>query len=369
MKAARPVLSVLVLLGLTLTGCPSPQKPTSAWPLDPKNVVATVEGFQRLAGEDAPGAFSRHMAPEAVRPFRSVTKLGWVQSHPGGVPPALFARIWGSFFHTSIYAVSYTGPHNVLVAFCNPWSDVLAVTMWEEKDGVVRITDADVVPADFFHNRGRPPFDLIPEWRKSKEPPMLSVPEATYKAVRAFQGAFAGLRPLEKDRAARMGEAEIEASRKRSANWRSEVPALQNPQTRDACHFAAGMRIQRNFTAIDAFCKGDKFRDLREQTLQLLKKLHAGGLGDVLRTATGTIPEARAALERDMTGKWNQVSVVSFCATKNFRFVLMQTAETANAFLCFMYRQKPKTQQWYLWRIDLVNHQAYYTYKQKHGEI
>ncbi len=349
----------LSLIGLlAMVGCSTGRD--AGWSMNQRALLGAIEQFRDLAGKDAPGAFSRFMDPGTSEVFDEVTACGWVESHPFGLPEGLSKRVWSFFFNTSLYGVQYTGPQNALVAFYNPWSDVVVITMWSTDGKWMFISDAEVLAGDFLRKAGRPPYLGVPLWKRGEQLPLTAVADADYRTIRAFHDVFKPMLPHAPAKDRKLSADEIKALSKKASDWRKHLPNLKNQKLLDANYLSAGLMLNRNFASIDTFGKDARFASIYKECVSTLERLQNGQLEKVLATADETPAQTRKALAEEMTDKWNRVSLVSFADSKACRFVFLQTDKKADYYLCFTYRPGAAKNQWRLRRIDLINHKAYY---------
>ncbi len=359
--------SALSLVGLlAMVGCATGRD--AGWPMNPRALVGAVEQFRDLAGKDAMGTLPRFMDAEIAETFDEVTACGWVESHPFGLPKGLSKRVWEFFFNTSVYDVQYTGPQNALVAFYNPWSDVVVITMWHTDGEWMFISDAEVLAGDFLRKAGRPPYAGVPLWRRGDQLPLTAVADAANRTIRAFHNVFSPMLPTVTEKSGNLSAAEIEALSKKASDWRSLLPNLKVQKFMDANHLAAGLMLNRNFASIDTFLKSDQFASVRDECVSTLDRLRDGQIEKVLAAADETPAHTQKVLAEEMSGKWNRVSIVSFADSKAYRLVFLQTDQTADYYLCFTFRPDAAKKQWRLRRIDLINHKAYYLDKTREKE-
>lgn len=359
--------SALSFVGLlAMVGCATGRN--AEWPMNPRALVGSVEQFRELAGKDATKTFPRFMDAEIAETFDEVTACGWVESHPFDLPKGLSKRVWEFFFNTSLYDVQYTGPQNALVAFYNPWSDVVVITMWRTDGEWMFISDAEVLAGDFLRKAGRPPYSGVPIWRSGNQLPLTAVADATYRTIRAFHNVFSPMLPTATGNTGNLSAAEIKALSKKASDWRSLLPNLKVQRFMDANHLAAGLMLNRNFASIDTFGKSDQFASVRAECASTLGRLRNGQIKEVLAAADETPTHTQKVLAEEMSDKWNRVSIVSFADSKACRFVFLQTDQTSDYYLCFTFRPDAAKKQWRLRRIDLVNHKAYYLDKTREKE-
>ena len=81
-----------------------------SWMLRPEALVGAIEQFRADVHADPQKVFAERMPSESAAVFRDVADQAYKPVVPKGTPPAMFRRVWGFFFDTSIYVIHYAGP-------------------------------------------------------------------------------------------------------------------------------------------------------------------------------------------------------------------------------------------------------------------
>lgn len=122
-------LALLFLLVVVTALCAQPSPPQRDPPGSPAASVDSVQQaallvassrFKLLAADSYPRALFEFATPAAVARFRDLDATTWTATDPG------FG--WSFFLGTSVQAVATPVSGTNLVAYYNPWSDVLLLT-------------------------------------------------------------------------------------------------------------------------------------------------------------------------------------------------------------------------------------------------
>ena len=352
-----------------------------SWMLRPEALVGAIEQFRADVHADPQKVFAERMPSESAAVFRDVADQAYKPVFPKGTPPAMFRRVWGFFFDTSIYVIHYAGPKTALVAFYNPWTDVAAILLWDEGSVGPRIGDAEVVTGDYLRGQRAPPWKLVPGWRRLSKPPPLAVAENAYQTTEGFVRLFGPLRAPSAEELRTMTDAQLQAELKRLADWRAHAPGMQDRRIRGGNRLCAGARLRMNLFALDVLASTKALAPLRTSAFAALEKFAAGQGETVLAQARHTPAPVREVVLRESPERWGKQSVVCYGLSDDVRggFVFTTRWDEPNTFWSLVLaspgvagaasrpapRAAPPSGPWTPMRSDCINFQGYFRARQQ----
>jgi hypothetical protein len=267
----------------------------SDWKLLPIKFVPVIDKFRLLAAKNPTAAFFKYMKPEVNSRLGELNKMLW--------PVSGAEDGWSFFFNTSPYTVNYIDVDKVVVAFYNPWSDVVLFTSWQN----TFITDFEVVPGDFVRRNGRPAYESVPSWLRGRKGvlPLVVLRDNSeiinkINAMFSYRGRFRKLN-----------------------NWRDANPNLKNPDVINTCILGSGIMLESNMVRLEKFFEDPSQKTVRAQLDIILTYLKNGMTDAVLAMGPETSDVSKNAIKKHMAKRWDMVYVASCSFNKKFSTVFL----------------------------------------------
>ena len=287
--------------------------------MEPEILLGTINEFWDIAKKDPDLACALFMTIDAELAFAPVMELTGIGLN--------------YFFNAAVLEMCYQSPVHGMVAFYNPWVDVILITAWRVENDRPMIYDTELLTGDFLRHSGVPPYDVIPLWlRDGKDPPPDAVVRSTNETMKVFR---------------------VIMSRALPGHWRLEITNLENPDLLAINNAAAALMFSDRLSAFSAFIREKSQRPLRDATFETLDALREGRVQEVLDEARSTPPAAGMILKDFMKGRWNRTDVVSTARVKNGDLVFLTMPDWPTCFLSFFF--KTDAAKAVLERIDVVS--------------
>lgn len=302
-------------------------------------LLVGVNRFKQISLGDYEKALLMFATKEAVAKFRNFNTHIWVDT-----PPKM---AWSYFMSSSVHAVAGMGRQQPLVAFYNPWSDVLLITEWRLDADIPRLVDAEMLMGDWL--RTAMALDSAPHWLRTGAFAPAALGASVAQSVAHFEELF---------------------QRAGDSSWRKQLPILEDRALLTELNYpAVALMLLSNLQNIHDFRTLTKAADpkmaaCRRLALDLVRTAVKGQFRTLRNTANETLPETWRLLER-LDPKWfRTLEAVAVIKGEDGCLVFLSPVFEAVSSLGLFFRGTKDRLT--LRRVDVIDYSGFY--RRLHGQ-
>lgn len=306
-------------------------------------LLTVVHRFKEIALVDYEEALALYADQRTISKFKTIDDQVWLATSP---------RIgWSFFVSVSIHAVGITKNKQPLVAFYNPFSDIFLITLWRMDETIPRMTDAEILLADWIR-ADTTVLSPVPFWLRTEIFKPAALGNSVAESITAFEQLFS----IESDE-----------------YWRKKLLILEDQQLlTDVNYPAIGIMLYNSMTNIDNFrtaVKNDNPRmaSCREATIAALHSAGQGKINELLIGADETSFEIQTIL-RKLDPEWFRTldATAAFTGSDGCLVFLSPVINSSGSLSLFF---KGEGDEFTLKRIDVVSYTGFYNKLNKIGIV
>ncbi len=145
-------------------------------------------------------------------------------------------------------------------------------------------------------------------------------------------------------------------------SWREIIPNLKDNKILEANYYGAGVllagTIRELVDATVAAPADDASKAYRAKLPRVLRQMNSGEISELLKEASGTLPEMQAALLKMPAKEWKVFRVTSFLPGKNKCMVMLGKGNDPDLYLGLLLSLSGKEAK--LERMDLLSFRSFY---------
>lgn len=294
------------------------------------SLMISATQFKQMAHNDYAVALLTLATPRGMAQLNEIDLALWSpeQSQAG----------WQLFFDGGMQIYSLGNITSPLIGYYNPYSDTVLITKWQAHDEIYKISDAELIQADWLHRQSNE-LSVIPRWLRKEGSLPLALGISVAETTAAFETVF---------------------SSKETKQWRQQLSVLNNDSLKSLNYHAAALTLndhlinQLNYQQPNT----DTMATVQRITGEIVTAAINGTIKNLLPYADKT-PQNTVQRLRQLPPQWfASLSVRYAIETNTGSLVFLSPNQGANSLAIYLEGTGNRLR---VRRFDLVDYQHIYT--------